>query len=149
MRSNRSGFLEIGVIVGVLAVLGFSVSPRDTRAASLTAAERAAERLVVLRNAIERYCFDHGAWPGQQAGGEQYPAGTAATFVAQLTQHTDGSGQVSAHGSARHCYGPYLRSGMRGESVLMIDTREATLEVDTTGVDWLFDCATGTLQAAE
>lgn len=104
--------LELVLAVALLSTVGTLTVPRFGRASSEP--QRAAllrTRLQTLRIAIEQYAQDHDALPAQNDDG-QNPAGTAAAFIAQLTQPSDAQGRVAITRDKLHRFGPYLRDGI-------------------------------------
>lgn len=103
---RRFGVVELIVAAVVLAGLALLTAPRWGNAAEPPAKPEIRLQLEILRNAIERYAYDHGAWPAERSDGV-HPAETYEAFLAQLTQCTDRAGAVGPCGE-RFCFGPYL-----------------------------------------
>ncbi|MFG0330199.1 MAG: type II secretion system protein [Phycisphaerales bacterium] len=96
----RPAFSLIELII-VLVILGAIVAialPRLSHGVGCSAESALRADLVVLRQAIDLYAMEHGG---------AYPT-DAASFVAQMTQYTDDSGNARASRDATHIYGPYL-----------------------------------------
>ena len=155
-RSVRGLHLvEIAIGIVLLAVVGAFTLPRFSQAAPESQRPPLRASLDTLRNAIERYCYDHVAWPGQKTDG-QNPGGSAAALIAQLTQYTDRDGIASPERTARFCYGPYLREGLpgcpvgsavgrRGVHVVRGDALPGC--VPDADAAWIYNCDTGTIVA--
>jgi type II secretory pathway pseudopilin PulG len=146
MAERRLPLWELVAATAILAVLAAMVQPQASRAAGGDDRVVASDtQLKILRNAIERYCFDHGAWPGQRAAGPDQPAGSAAAVVAQLTQYSDAGGRTAAVPSAHFRFGPYLEAGMPDCPVSPGAGRVAISGHEIAAADWIYDCATGTV----
>ncbi|MCA9296511.1 MAG: prepilin-type N-terminal cleavage/methylation domain-containing protein [Phycisphaerales bacterium] len=139
MRSLRSrhafSLIELVIVLAILAVITAIAIPRFTRGAEGADDVGVQGDLSVLRNALEFYKLDHGAYP------------TLANFTAQLTAQTD------AAGAAGTDFGPYLvtvpklkvgtNKGLN--SVGAAATAPPTVEVATVG--WQYHAATGSIYA--
>lgn len=149
MPERRLPLWELVAATAILAVLAAMVQPQASQAASGDDRIIASEmQLKVMRNAIERYCFDHGAWPGQRAAGPDQPAGSAAAVVAQLTQRSDAAGRTAATSDAHLQFGPYLDAGIPDCPVSPGTGSVAISGDETTAADWIYDCATGAVVPA-
>ena len=149
MKSGVS-IIEVILVVLLLGLVAALTVPRFSRASSADVEPDVRVPLSVLRNAIEMYYFDHGAYPGQNSDGTD-PAGSAAAFQSQLTKFTDEAGRVADRRDERHQFGPYLRAGIppclvppnRGQTgVAMVTTRPGYLPEATTA-GWVYNCQTG------
>jgi hypothetical protein len=147
--------VEIVIAVVMLAVVGAFTLPRFSQAAPESQRPPLKASLDTLRNAIERYCYDHVAWPGQKTDGEN-PAGSAAALLAQLTQYTDRDGIASPERTARFCYGPYLRDGLPDcpvagaagrRGVHVVQGAALPSCVPDVAAAWIYNCDTGTIVA--
>lgn len=158
MRSHGLfGFsvLEFVIAAIVLIVVAALAVPRFSQASDGPALSGDARASVAaLRNAIERYCYDHVAWPSQKSDGA-HEAGTEAAFIAQLTQYTDRDGVASQVKTPRFCFGPYLVDGVppcpigvRTGEVGVYVVRDATLPghvAEAVAAGWVFNCDTGVI----
>ncbi len=149
MKSGVS-IIEVILVVLLLGLVAALTVPRFSRASSADVEPDVRVPLSVLRNGIEMYYFDHGAYPGQNSDGTD-PAGSAAAFQSQLTKFTDEAGRVADRRDERHQFGPYLRAGIppclvppnRGQTgVAMVTTRPGYLPEATTA-GWVYNCQTG------
>jgi hypothetical protein len=148
--------LELAVALTVLVIIAAFAGPRFSRAATTRDVPPLKVRLELLRNAIERYCYDHVAWPGQKGDGTN-AAGTTEAFQAQLTQYSDADGFVSDVMTNRFRYGPYLREGVPACPVEPCNDRAAVLvisgaqpphrDAEHPDAGWIFNCSTGVITA--
>ncbi|MBN2448376.1 MAG: hypothetical protein JXO22_16735 [Phycisphaerae bacterium] len=148
--------IELAVAVVALAIVAALTVPRFSQAAEPAATPPLQVKLDLLRNAIERYCYDHVAWPGQKGDGTR-AGGSPAAFIAQLTQYTDAEGIVSPVKTERFCYGPYLADGMpacpvgalsgANDVFVVNDDGPPRYEPSRSDAAWLFNCRTGTIVA--
>jgi prepilin-type N-terminal cleavage/methylation domain-containing protein len=146
--------LELLVVLLILGVLAALAVPRFSRAAVDSPAARVRESLSLLRNAIERYYLDHGAYPGQHDDGVSGP-GTPAAFVNQLTRFTDERGDVSKAKDATHAFGPYLRKGIppcpvpprAGMTGVALSATPPRYIATAAEAGWIFNCQTGDVAA--
>ncbi len=149
MKSGLS-IIEVILVVLLLGLVAALTVPRFSRAGSADIEPDVRMPLSVLRNAIEMYYFDHGAYPGQNPDG-MHPAGSAAAFRSQLTKFTDEAGRVADRKDDRHRFGPYLRAGIppclvpprRGQTgVVMVTIRPGFLP-EANGAGWVYNYQTG------
>ena len=108
---RTASYVELAVVLMIFGAIAIVTIPQRGRAADRVEQEPLRGHLEVLRSAIERYCYDHVAWPGQFADG-RHPALTEEAFITQLTQYTDREGVASDTKTQRFCFGPYLRAGV-------------------------------------
>ncbi len=163
MRSRGISIVEVVIAVFILGIVAALTLPRLGQAAGQPADERVRVRvdLQVLRVAIERYYQDHRVYPGYQTDGRN-PAGSAAAFVAQLTECTDEAGRVAdpwrageRNGMVASAFrfGPYLRdgvpacpvrprSGCRGVHVIS-GTAMPGFVAEAREAGWVYNCDTG------
>jgi prepilin-type N-terminal cleavage/methylation domain-containing protein len=144
LRGTRRGFslIELVIVVVIIGIIAAIAIPRLSRGASGAADSALSGNLSVLRNAIDLYATEHGG---------AYPA--LATFEAQLTQYTDGSGTTSATKSATAIYGPYIRKiptlpvGPTGfkNSNTVVDGSTGTAGGAQGG--WFYNATTGEIKA--
>lgn len=95
------------IILGILAALAipqFTSSTQDASVATLQG------NLAVMRNAINLYFHQHtSTYPGaNDSTGTPVAAGDKAGFIAQMTQHSDRTGDCVTTKDAAHPFGPYL-----------------------------------------
>ncbi|MFK7896606.1 MAG: type II secretion system protein [Myxococcota bacterium] len=151
-RKATSAFtlVELLIVVIILAILAAVVIPQF--AASTDDAKIAAldTTLANMRSALDLYYQQHGEYPSALTDGTNAAASNAA-FLAQLTQYTDGAGDIATTKDATHIYGPYLR---KAEVPREPVTESNALEIITTGAlgmtatgsnpgGWKFDNQTG------
>jgi prepilin-type N-terminal cleavage/methylation domain-containing protein len=85
--------LIVVIILGILATIIIGLFQNGTKDAAATSLK---DNLRNMRSQLELYVAQHG----------RYPA--LATFEQQMTQYTDGDGNISATKSPTYCYGPYI-----------------------------------------
>lgn len=117
-RRSIAGFtlielLLVVIVIGIVAVVAipqFTDTAVDAREATLRA------DLAAMRNAVELYYHQHNSnYPGEvdHTDGLGAPADRWASFMAQITQYSDRSGETSATlDRTNYPYGPYLKSGI-------------------------------------
>jgi len=142
--TNRKGFslIELVIVVVIIGIIAAIAIPRLSRGASGAADSALAGNLSVLRNAIDLYATEHGG---------TFPA--QATFDAQLTQFSDGSGGTSTTKTATAIYGPYIRklptlpvgpAGYKNTNTIVDGSSGAP---GTTAGAWFYNPATGDIKA--
>ena len=149
MKRNLRGFslVELVIVVVIIGVIAAIAVPRISRGAKGAHDSSVRGSLASMRNAIDMYAAEHGgAFPGAD--------GDADTFLKQLTQRTDRSGNVGTTAGV-HIYGPYLRKGIpplevgpnKGATgVFPTDAGPAVDESKTT-VGWIYNYKTGDIIA--
>jgi general secretion pathway protein G len=103
-RVNKKGFtlIELVVVVVIIAIIAAIAIPKMSRGSAGAADSAVAQDLATMRSALELYQTEHnGTYPSNSS---------AATFVNQLTQYTDASGNAQATKDSTHFYGPYLKA---------------------------------------
>jgi len=103
-RQQKKGFtlIELVVVVVIIAIIAAIAIPKMSRGSAGAADSAVAQDLATMRSAIELYQTEHnGTYPTNSS---------AATFVNQLTQFTDASGNAQATKDSSHIYGPYLKA---------------------------------------
>ena len=146
-QSQMSAFtlVELVVVVVIIGVMAAVAIPRVSGATSQAAAAKLRADLSVLRNAIGHYTAEHmGALPAADDDG--------ATFVKQLTMHTDALGAVGTTAGV-HIYGPYLfkfpaisvgpNAGAEGVQI----REDGAVHEEKTTVGWIFSRKTGRIFA--
>ncbi len=105
--------VELVIVVVIIGLIAAIAIPSFSSAGVLAPAKQLRRDLAVLRTAIDRYHYQHGAYPGQRAArSDVAPAGSEAAFVLQLTRFTNKAGQVSDVRSDTYRFGPYLVHGV-------------------------------------
>jgi prepilin-type N-terminal cleavage/methylation domain-containing protein len=141
-RRHAFSLIELVIVVVIIGIIAAIAIPRLSRGASGAADSALSGNLTVLRNAIDLYATEHGG---------TYPA--LATFEAQLTQYTDGSGATSASKTATHIYGPYLRKiptlpvGPSGYKNTTTAVDGSTGTPGTAAGAWFYNATTGDIRA--
>jgi general secretion pathway protein G len=137
-RPQRRGFtlIELVVVVVIIAIIAAIAIPKMSRGSAGAADSAVAQDLATMRSALELYQTEHGG---------TYPSNTsAATFLNQLTQYTDASGNAQATKDTTHIYGPYLKA----VPPLPVGTNKGLNTVTITGpagtgaFGWYFDGTT-------
>ena len=101
-RKNGFTLIELVVVVVIIAIIAAIAIPKMSRGAAGAADSALNEDLSIFRSALELYQTEHGG---------TYPSNTlATTFVNQMTQFTDSSGNAVATKDTTHIYGPYLKT---------------------------------------
>ena len=103
-KRNRNGFtlIELVVVVVIIAIIAAIAIPKMSRGSAGAADSAVSQDLSTIRAALELYQTEHGG---------TYPSATSATtFLNQLTQYTDASGNAQSTKDTTHIYGPYIKS---------------------------------------
>lgn len=103
-------FVELMIVVAVLGILAAIVVPQFQSHATQAKEAAAKSNLRVLRSGIELYTAQHNSIPPGYPNGDIAAAPSALTFVNQLTQASNASGQTAPVGTAGYNLGPYIRS---------------------------------------
>lgn len=100
MRRRAMTFLELLVLLVILAVLSSVVVPEMTDASTDVRDAQLSTELRLVRSQLNRYRNDHGRWPDGNR------------FVAQMTMRTNRRGQIIPLGGRieDYPYGPYLNA---------------------------------------
>ena len=137
-RLKNKGFtlIELVVVVVIIAIIAAIAIPKMSRGSAGAADSAVAQDLATMRSALELYQTEHGG---------TYPSNSsAATFVNQLTQYTDASGNAQATKDSTHIYGPYLKA----VPTLPVGTNKGLNTITVTGpagtgtFGWYFDGTT-------
>ncbi len=123
-RKNRNGFtlVELVVVVLVLGIIAATAAPKMFNTAGDARQNSTTSSLAVVRDAIELYRAQNGAYPGD--------GGTEADFQADL---------------GSFLRGPFPKNQLPGAA------QDGTVRVDTAGIpltvsggqDWAYDNTTG------
>ena len=151
MVASRRAFslVEILIVVVILGILAAIAVPKLSSASQVSRENTLKESLRLLRTQVGVYYTQHAdSYPGYP-GGDTGQTPTGDTFVHQMTQCTDSSGNVSANPSSVYKWGPYIQA-MPGNPVNYLGTITiigpgAPMTADgTTG--WLYQPSTGSVQ---
>jgi len=137
-RTTRAfSLVELILVVAIIAILGGMAASRMSNRSDDAAIAKLQADIAILNSALDHYAAEHGG---------QYP--DPDKIVEQLTQYTDGQGNVSVVKTGQHIYGPYLRSVPPMTFNDNNQTDEDIGEITDTGSDagWLYDDAGGTIQ---
>ena len=148
-RDRGFSLIELVIVVVIIAIIGAIAIPRMSRGAAGAAESALVGDLAVLRNAIDLYAVEHGGeFPGVDPATDAF---SATHCVDQLTQYSDGQGNVSETKTANHIYGPYLRKvpplpvgANKGETAIA-DANTSAL--GAAGAGWYYNAETGEVQA--
>ncbi|MHC4092809.1 MAG: prepilin-type N-terminal cleavage/methylation domain-containing protein, partial [Planctomycetota bacterium] len=103
MRRHHAGraftLVEVLIVVIVLGILAAIVIPQFSEASTDAKMSALTTNLATIRGQIQLYKLQHN---------DTFP--TFASFVNQMTQYTDISGDAQATKDATHTLGPYLLS---------------------------------------
>ena len=116
----------------IIAIISAIAIRRVSRYSDQTSANAAAQDISVMQLGIERYRAEHGNYP------------SASNVADQLTQFTDGFGNVSATRVAPYIYGPYIRAVPPVPAgPAMGRTKIAAAAASDVG--WLYDVTSGAI----
>ena len=159
---DRAGFtlIEVLIVVILLGILSslflpqFSASTEDTNLNTLKT------NLTYLRKAIDLYHYQHNnTYPGRKKWDGQNDAASpiqaATSFIMQLTQYTDVTGDVDIKMDADHKFGPYLKSddmplnpfNNNKNTICDITATDITEKSSDGSSGWKFYTKTGVLMA--
>lgn len=94
--------IELVVVVVIIAIIAAIAIPKMSRGSAGAADSAVSQDLSTIRAALELYQTEHGG---------TYPSSASAlTFVNQLTEYTDASGNAQTTKDTTHIYGPYLKA---------------------------------------
>ena len=151
MSRSRPAFslVELIIVVVIIGVIAAIAIPRISRGSSGASAAALRSSLQTLRTAIDMYAGEHdGVFPASSPA----EARNEATFIGQLTERTNLSGEVGTT-SGGHIYGPYLRQvppipvGPNvGASGVIHKTNGVVFE-DQPAVGWVYNFETGDIYA--
>jgi len=147
-RNAAFSLIELVIVVVIIGIIAAIAVPRMSRGSQGASDGALTANLTVLRNAIDLYQTEHQAYP---CTGGTY--NTAADFVKQLTQYTDGNGAAVSVKDSSHPYGPYLRKVPQlpvGSNKGSATTKIAAADNETTGLTtdgWIYYPNTGEIKA--
>ena len=104
LKHQSRGFtlIELVVVVVIIAIIAAIAIPKMSRGSAGASDSAVSQDLSTMRSALELYQTEHGG---------TYPSNAAAaTFVNQLTEYTDASGNAQSSKDSTHIYGPYLKT---------------------------------------
>ena len=142
LRQKVSGFtlVELLIVVIILSILAAIVVPQFAGSANDAKFSALDTNLATLRSATELYYQQHGVYPSNVASSGGTPptggtagtgaAGTAQSFIDQMTMFSNAAGQTATNSDANYKYGPYLKKGVPVEPV----SNSAAIEISTAGV---------------
>lgn len=101
---KTAGFtlIELVVVVVIIAIIAAIAIPKMSRGSAGAGDSAVSQDLSTMRAALELYQTEHGG---------TYPSNsTVATFVNQMTEYTDASGNAQSNKDNTHIYGPYIKA---------------------------------------
>lgn len=134
IRRRAFSMIELVIVVVIIGIIAAIAVPRMSRGAEGAKDSTLTANLTVLRNAIDLYQTEHGAWP------------TTAKFVQQLTTYTDDSGSDSATKTGAFVYGPYIRE-IPALPVGANKGQSGVAAASAATIGWIYDPATGKIRA--
>jgi len=134
-RGGGFSLLELVIVVVIIAIIAAIAVPRLSRGTAGAADSALKGDLAVLRNALDLYNAEHNG---------SYPA--VATFVEQLTTYTDVAGNDQVTRDTTHIYGPYIRK-IPSLPVGAAKGNTGAAAAAGAGVGWIYDAATGNINA--
>jgi general secretion pathway protein G len=137
-RPQSKGFtlIELIVVVGIIVIVAAIAIPKMSHGSAGTDDSAIAQDLATMRAALEAYQSEHGG---------NYPSNTSATtFLNQLTQYTDASGNAQSTRDSTHIYGPYLKTvpALPAGTNKGLSTVTVTGPAGTGSFGWYFDGTT-------
>jgi general secretion pathway protein G len=135
-------FIEIVLVLVVLAVVAAIAVPKFAHAAQMARENTLKDDLRYLRTQIAVYIAQHkGLAPGCHAGTKP----GAAIFVRQMTQYTDQTGDCSNVQSSVFRFGPYLTkmppNALTGDASIIVISGNLPLHADNSS-GWLYNAVT-------
>lgn len=146
MRSRgntRTAFslVELVVVIVIIGIIAAMAIPRLSRGSAGAGDAALAGNLAMIRNAINLYAAEHN---------NQFPNGTEAEVIAQLTQYSSATHTTSATKDSTHKFGPYLVAippcpvGNPTDPTGVLISTTSPPSVDTTnGEGWAYNPDTG------
>jgi prepilin-type N-terminal cleavage/methylation domain-containing protein len=139
---NRAfSLVELVVVIVIIGILAAMAIPRLSRGSAGAGSAAVSGNLAIVRNALSLYHSEHNG---------QFPSGTAANIVAQLTQFTDINGNTSATKTGAFIYGPYLVQvppapvgENAGSRTILVSADSPPTVVTTAGEGWAYNATTG------
>jgi general secretion pathway protein G len=154
LRRHTAGaftLVEILIVVVILGILASIVVPQFSNASYLARENTLRDDVRFLRSQIGVYKAQHEDVTPGYPGGDITATATEADFIAQMTLHTDKTGNTQATADATFKFGPYL-SKMPKNPLNDLDTIKISSSADlTTDVDdatgWIYNPATQSIIA--
>jgi len=144
--SGRKAFtlVEILIVVVILGIIAAIVVPQFSNASQVSRENTLKDELRYLRTQIVVYAAQHSDLPAGFQNGA-IGANPSALFVQQMTQYTDGTGNVSATQSSTYAYGPYLSkmpsNPLTGDASIKVVTGSGSMSPDGTTA-WIYNPTT-------
>lgn len=128
-KYKQSGFtlIEMLIVIIILGILAMIIIPQITVSTDDAKVSTLKANLTSMRSAIEVYYAQHNmTYPGVKVAGTNV-AGSAAAFIAQLTQFTDVDGGISGTKTGNFIHGPYIKGGALPANPFITDTTKNNL----------------------
>jgi type II secretory pathway pseudopilin PulG len=144
--------VEVIIVAIILVVLAMLVGPQLTVASNANREDDLQAKLLNLRTQVLVYRAEHGGLPPGYPPANHAAPPNGETFVAQLTQYTDKSGNTSPTGDRHFRYGPYLEAmpvnPMNNSSAIRFIADDQLFPQTPRGSEgWVYKPATGTIAA--
>jgi general secretion pathway protein G len=147
---RRHGFtlVEILIVVVILGILAAVVVPQFSNASGMARENALKDDLRYLRMQIGVYKAQHQDAPPGYANGNTSNAPDALTFVLQLTQYTNHSGEYSATPDADHAFGPYMLrvpvNPLNGKDGVWVYAADTQMPAPNASIDagWIYNATT-------
>lgn len=138
--------IELVIVIVIIGIIAAIAIPKMSKGSAGAGDSALQGNLAVLRNAVELYYSEHGA----------FPSGTADNVTDQLTKFTNGTGGVSATKTSAYPYGPYLRKippmpvgSKKGKALIKVTSGATPATPSNLAADevWLYNSDSGDVQA--